>query len=77
MANISSIVRQPNSEVVDVTYNQVVPQHIQGSLDDPAIRQLLMLASAERVFAGRSRRLRGIAGGRMPRRACLPGRGHP
>jgi anti-sigma factor RsiW len=45
VANISSIVRQPNSEIVDVTYNQVVPQHIEGSLDDPAIRQLLMLAS--------------------------------
>ena len=45
VANISSIVRQPNSELVDVTYNQEVPQHIQGSLDDPAIRQLLMLAS--------------------------------
>lgn len=45
VANISSIVRQPNSELVEVTYNQVVPQHIQGSLDDPAIRQLLMLAS--------------------------------
>jgi hypothetical protein len=45
VANISSIVRQPNSELVDVTYNQVVPQHFQGSLDDPAIRQLLMLAS--------------------------------
>jgi hypothetical protein len=45
VANISSIVRQPNSELVDVTYNQVVPQHIKGSLDDPAIRQLLMLAS--------------------------------
>ncbi len=45
VANISSVVRQPNSQLVDVTYNQVVPQHIQGSLDDPAIRQLLMLAS--------------------------------
>jgi anti-sigma factor RsiW len=45
VANISSIVRQPNSEIVDVTYSQVVPQHIEGSLDDPAIRQLLMLAS--------------------------------
>jgi hypothetical protein len=45
VANISSIVRQPNSEMVEVTYNQVVPQRIQGSLDDPAIRQLLMLAS--------------------------------
>jgi anti-sigma factor RsiW len=45
VANISSIVRQPNSEIIDVTYNQLVPQHIQGSLDDPSIRQLLMLAS--------------------------------
>ena len=63
VANISSIVRQPNSEIVDVTYNQVVPQHIEGSLDDPAIRQLLMLASAKCVVAGRSRRLRGTAGG--------------
>jgi hypothetical protein len=45
IASISSIVRQPNSEIVDVTYNQVVPEHMQGSLDDPKIRQLLMLAS--------------------------------
>jgi hypothetical protein len=45
VANISSIVRQPNSEIIDVTYNQLVPQHIQGSLDDPSIRELLMLAS--------------------------------
>lgn len=45
VASISSIVRQPNSEIVDVTYDQLVPQHLQGSLDNPAIRQLLMLAS--------------------------------
>ena len=45
VASISSIVRQPNSEIVEVNYSQVVPQHIEGSLDDPAIRQLLMLAS--------------------------------
>jgi hypothetical protein len=45
IASISSIVRQPNSEIVDVTYNQVVPEHMQGSLDDPKIRELLMLAS--------------------------------
>jgi hypothetical protein len=35
-----------------VTYNQVVPGHIQGSLDDPAIRQLLMLASANASSQG-------------------------
>jgi hypothetical protein len=52
IANISSIVRQPNSEMVEVRYNQVVPQRMQGSLDDPAIRQLLMLASQDSASAG-------------------------
>jgi hypothetical protein len=45
IANISSIVRQPNSELVEVRYNQVVPQQMQGSVDDPKIRELLVLAS--------------------------------
>jgi len=52
IANISSIVRHPNSEMVEVRYNQVVPQRMQGSLDDPAIRQLLMLASENSASAG-------------------------
>jgi Putative zinc-finger len=45
IANISSIVRQPNSEMVEVEYNQIVPQRMQGSLADPKVRELLMLAS--------------------------------
>jgi hypothetical protein len=45
VATISSVARVPNSEMVEVTYNQVVPQRRQGSLEDPAIRQLLMMAS--------------------------------
>jgi hypothetical protein len=45
VSGISAITRQPNSEIVDVNYNQVVPRHVQGSLDDPQIRQLLMLAA--------------------------------
>jgi anti-sigma factor RsiW len=52
IANISGIVRQPNSEIVEVSYNQVVPHRVQGSLDDPAIRQLLMLASENSASAG-------------------------
>jgi hypothetical protein len=52
VASISSIVRQPNSEMVEVRYNQMVPQRMQGSLDDPAIRQLLMLASENSTSAG-------------------------
>ena len=52
VANISSIVRQPNSEEVEVHYNQLVPQEMHGSLDDPAIRQLLMLASENSTSPG-------------------------
>ncbi|MGB8259757.1 MAG: HEAT repeat domain-containing protein [Terracidiphilus sp.] len=52
ISNVSSIVRQPNSGIVEVRYNQVVPQRIQGSMDDPMIRQLLMLASEDPASAG-------------------------
>jgi hypothetical protein len=51
IANISSIVRQPNSEMVEVKYNQIVPQRMQGSLDDPKVRELLMLASENAASA--------------------------
>lgn len=47
VASISSIVSQPDSQMVEVRYNQVVPRTVQGSLDDPAIRQLLMMASED------------------------------
>ena len=43
IANVSSIVQTPNSELVQVKYNRVVPEVMQGSLDDPQIRQLLMV----------------------------------
>jgi len=45
VVGVSSVVRHPNSETVDVSYNQLVPRQVEGSLDDPAIRQLLMMAS--------------------------------
>jgi hypothetical protein len=52
IANISSIERMPNSHIVVVKYNQLVPQRIEGSLDDPAIRQLLMMASEDSSSIG-------------------------
>jgi len=55
VSGISGITRQPNSEIVDVSYNQVVPRHVQGSLDDPKIRQLLMLASANATTSAQVR----------------------
>ena len=45
IANISGIVQTPNSEVVQVSYNRVVPETIQGSLDDPQIRNLLLIGT--------------------------------
>jgi hypothetical protein len=51
IANVSSIVRKPNSHLVEVRYNQLVPQKTEGSLDDPAIRRLLMMASQSSASA--------------------------
>jgi len=47
VAEISQIVRQPGSNLVEVRFSSLVPQSIKGSLNDPAIRQLLMMASEE------------------------------
>jgi hypothetical protein len=52
VAAISSIARRPNSEIVDVSYNQLVPRQIEGSLDDPRIRQLLMMATVNNSSPG-------------------------
>lgn len=45
IAGINSIVQTPNSEIVQVNYNRLVPETVQGSLDDPQIRQLLMIGA--------------------------------
>ncbi len=51
IANISSIQRQPASGLVEVRFNRLVPQRMDGSLDDPAIRRLLLVASENAVSA--------------------------
>ena len=53
VASISGIVRQPGTEMVEVSYNQLVPRKINGSLDDPEIRQLLMLVTSPCPDVGR------------------------
>jgi predicted anti-sigma-YlaC factor YlaD len=45
IAGVLNVVRQPDSGQVEVQYNQLVPRRISGSASDPAIRQLLVLAS--------------------------------
>jgi hypothetical protein len=45
IADVTGITQTPNSEIVQVTYNRVSPETVQGSLDDPQIRQLLMIGT--------------------------------
>ncbi len=45
IGNVSGVVQTPNSEVVEVKYNRIIPETMQGSLDDPQIRQVLMAAA--------------------------------
>lgn len=51
VAAVSGIAQRPDSEQVDVTYSQVVPHHITGSLDNPVIRQLLMMGTQNQASA--------------------------
>jgi hypothetical protein len=46
VANVTSITRTPNSELVQVHYNTVVPETMEGSLDSPEVRQLLMIGTS-------------------------------
>jgi HEAT repeats/Putative zinc-finger len=52
VANVSSIVREPNSENVEVHYNALTPRVTRGSLDNPQIRKLLLLGAESRVNPG-------------------------
>jgi anti-sigma factor RsiW len=52
VASISSVVRQPGGDMVEVSYNQLVPARIHGSLENPAIRQLLMMATENSTSTG-------------------------
>jgi hypothetical protein len=52
IANVTGIDRTPNSELVQVHYNKIVPETIEGSLDSKEIRDLLLKgasASAEGI----------------------------
>jgi hypothetical protein len=45
IASVSGIVQTPNSNIVQVKYNRLVPEMVQGSLDDPQVREVLMLGT--------------------------------
>lgn len=52
IGNITGIVRTPDSEVVQVNYNRVVPETVQGTLDDQQIRELLLIGTKAAASAG-------------------------
>jgi HEAT repeats/Putative zinc-finger len=52
IASVSSITREPNTENVEVHFNRLVPETTQGSLDDPQIRELLLVGAQSQVNPG-------------------------
>jgi hypothetical protein len=46
---VSSITLEPGSENVEVRFNRVIPETAFGTLDDPQIRQLLLLGARNRA----------------------------
>src|SRR5882757_3342747 len=45
IANVTGVVQAPNSELVQVNYNKIVPESMEGSLDSPEIRKLLLVGT--------------------------------
>ncbi len=72
VVGVSGIARQPNSEIIEVSYNQVVPRQIEGSLDDPAIRKLLMMASENAAPAVRDDSVELLAAECRAGHSCQP-----
>jgi hypothetical protein len=47
VANVTGIVQTPDPEVVQVKYNSLVPETMEGSLDSPQIRKLLLVGMTQ------------------------------
>lgn len=45
VANVSGIVRHPETHMVEVHFNRTVPSTVEGSMDDPEVQKLLLLAA--------------------------------
>jgi anti-sigma factor RsiW len=45
--SVSGIVQHPNTKMVEVHFNQMVPATVEGSIDDPEVRKLLLMATGD------------------------------
>jgi hypothetical protein len=52
IANVTGVVQTPNSDMVQVNYNKIVPESREGSLDDPDIRNLLLVGTRAAATPG-------------------------
>ncbi|MEO6966785.1 MAG: zf-HC2 domain-containing protein [Acidobacteriaceae bacterium] len=43
--NVSKIVQHPNTNMVEVHFNTMVPATVEGSIDDPEVQKLLLMAA--------------------------------
>lgn len=49
VVNVSGIIQHPNTKMVEVHFNQMVPATVEGSIDDPEVRKLLLMATGNTV----------------------------
>jgi anti-sigma factor RsiW len=47
--SVSGIVRHPNTKMVEVHFNQMVPATVEGPIDDPEVRKLLLMGAENGV----------------------------
>ena len=49
VVNVSRIVQHPNTKMVEVHFNQMVPATVEGPIDDPEVHRLLVMATGNSV----------------------------
>jgi hypothetical protein len=47
VVRVNRIVRHPNTKMVEVHFNRMVPETVEGPMSDPEVRKLLLQASAD------------------------------
>lgn len=47
--NVSGIIQHPDTNMVEVHFNQMVPATVEGSLDDPEVQKLLLMGTQNDV----------------------------
>ncbi|MEO6828706.1 MAG: zf-HC2 domain-containing protein, partial [Acidobacteriaceae bacterium] len=49
VVNVSGIIQHPNTKMVEVHFNRMVPATVEGPVDDPEVRKLLLMATGNTI----------------------------